>query len=495
MANYNIAPTYGTVVYADATVGTAANLIDGLPINQAAVALGEDYYTEYRTDGLPAYVIIDLGASREITGCALWGSARLNGWCVKDYRIALSNTVSGSFANVVVDSQIRFETYYFHGRLIVERDYQPITPQSARYVKLFLDSNHGRAGAVATMELEILGPAVQQDTKSVYSDAEVYEPSGSTTVLSDAYIIPPIVYTGIASVLSNAEVTDKRRDVLSDAYVADAVYSDATILGNEEITVTSDAMVYRSITQSYKTFLMGRGSSVGFPEARDLLVYCTNFSSSDGTIVPDTVTSSTTPGSVLDMTEVTPPLGYDNYAWKYDWVVRTYNAAQYKFEIRTGETIPDLTANTFSPITLGQVIPIGSVPRYYQWRCHVWASGSGDFELHQFSIKGYVDHHESLLYSSLNETGIDKPYEPMDMTDIWGGSYVPGDADGDGIIEYPDLTYMVAYMFADGPAPDPVRRIELNDDGSTDIADLLYFIAYFVSNGPPPYRWDEGGLE
>ncbi|KKL58895.1 hypothetical protein LCGC14_2220810, partial [marine sediment metagenome] len=164
MADSNLAPIFGTVVgYGsqwNSTNRAASNLIDGQPVNQAAVGIGE--YTSYATDGVAdQWVIIDLGEARPLSGFALWGSALTGDICAKDYRIALDNDVSGSFANVVIDSQIRLETFYFAGRLSVQRDYQPITLQSARYVKLFLDTNHGHTSSIETMELEIIGPEVQ----------------------------------------------------------------------------------------------------------------------------------------------------------------------------------------------------------------------------------------------------------------------------------------------------------------------------------------------
>ncbi|KKL26121.1 hypothetical protein LCGC14_2398480, partial [marine sediment metagenome] len=137
---------------------------------------------------------------------------------------------------------------------------------------------------------------------------------------------------------------------------------------------------------------------------------------------------------------------------------------------------------------------------------HIWASGSGDFELHQFSIKGYIDYPANILYSSLNsgefttvsnvETGIAKPYEPMDMARIWGGSYLPGDLNADGVIDNDDLSKLIDYLFISGTTfPAPLRRADVNDDGSISIGDVAYLIAYLLVNGAPPYRRDAGGLE
>lgn len=495
----NFAPIFGTVVAYSSQWNSgnraASNLIDGRPENQSAVGLGD--YTSYATDGLvDQWVIIDLGAEHEISGFALWGSAGIESICVKDYRVALDNDLNGSFANVVIDSQIGFATFYFAGRLAVQRDYQPVSLQSARYVKLFLDTNHGHSTSIETMELEIIGPEIQQDSVFVNSNAEIYFGVPSIDITSDAYIVPAAIVTETVTVVSDAKIDTA---VLSDALIAVEVYSDANIAGTAINTVQSDARIYRSgIVSTKSIFTMGKGDFGGLQSSLSTFILCEYFSTSAEVIVKDMITSP-----IMDMTNITPPLGYQNYAWKYDWVVRIYDAAQYKFEVRSGPTKMDLLTSPFSIVPLGQIIPAGEVLRYHQWRCHVWASGSGDFELHQFSIKGYIDHPANPLYSSLNsgefttvskvEPGVDKPYEPMDMDRIWQGAYLPGDVNADNLITTDDIFYMVDYMFNAGPAPDPVRRMDVNDSGVGDMSDLLYLMYYINDGGPPPYRL--GGFE
>jgi hypothetical protein len=508
MADYNLAPVFGTVVaYASQYTGKpVTNLIDGHPANYAAVAVGD--YTAYRTASATGqWVIIDLGKERPLSAFALWGSASPEDVCVQRYRIALDHNLSGTFSNIVVDDSVNYESYIFGGALKVHRDHHYITPQYARYVKLFLDSNfspYGVGSYIETIELEIIGTEIQQDTAPFISNSEIYTSPVSVTTTSNAYIIFAPIITSTSAVTSNATITTSTGTVstLSDALIATNVYSDAYIVAAAVpgvITVQSNAMISRSCLDVRHVFTMGK-SSVSSLDTRDLLVYCTDISSSDEVVVADMITSS-----IMDLATVIPPLGYQNYDWKYDWVVRTYNSAQYRFEIRTGETTQNLLASTFSPIVLGQVISIGQVPKYYQWRCHVWASGSGDFELHQFSIKGYIDYPSSLLYASLNpkifttvskvETGVDKSYEPMDMSNLWGGSYIPGDANSDGVINPADYLYIIAYKYYGGPAPIPIRRADVNDDGSVNILDITYLLTMLTHNGPPPFRRDAGGLE
>jgi hypothetical protein len=62
-----------------------------------------------------------------------------------------------------------------------------------------------------------------------------------------------------------------------------------------------------------------------------------------------------------------------------------------------------------------------------------------------------------------------------------------GDINGDGTPAImSDLTYLVDYLFRDGPAPSYMNTADLNSDGSVNIADLTYLVTYMFLNGPPP---------
>ena len=66
------------------------------------------------------------------------------------------------------------------------------------------------------------------------------------------------------------------------------------------------------------------------------------------------------------------------------------------------------------------------------------------------------------------------------------GFFVPGDANGDGMLDISDAVYLISYIFAGGPAPNPLNAGDANCDGSVDISDCVYLIAYIFAGGPPP---------
>jgi len=63
---------------------------------------------------------------------------------------------------------------------------------------------------------------------------------------------------------------------------------------------------------------------------------------------------------------------------------------------------------------------------------------------------------------------------------------IPGDANGDGVVNTNDLLYLANYLFSGGPPPDPMWEGDENCDGSVNTNDLLYLANYLFSGGPAP---------
>ncbi|HUV31322.1 MAG TPA: dockerin type I domain-containing protein [Acidobacteriota bacterium] len=62
-----------------------------------------------------------------------------------------------------------------------------------------------------------------------------------------------------------------------------------------------------------------------------------------------------------------------------------------------------------------------------------------------------------------------------------------GDVNADGIIDIGDITYLIRYLFIDGPDPIPIFLVgDVNCDGTVDVGDLSLLIRYlFVDDQPP----------
>ncbi|UCD63269.1 MAG: S8 family serine peptidase [Candidatus Zixiibacteriota bacterium] len=61
-----------------------------------------------------------------------------------------------------------------------------------------------------------------------------------------------------------------------------------------------------------------------------------------------------------------------------------------------------------------------------------------------------------------------------------------GDVDHSGQIDLLDLTYLVDYFWASGPAPPCEEEAEINGEEPVNTLDLIYMVDYFWVEGPPP---------
>ncbi len=67
-----------------------------------------------------------------------------------------------------------------------------------------------------------------------------------------------------------------------------------------------------------------------------------------------------------------------------------------------------------------------------------------------------------------------------------GQQYVCGDADGSGAISISDAVYLINYIFAGGPAPNPLLAGDADCNGLVTISDAVYLINYIFAGGPAP---------
>jgi len=61
-----------------------------------------------------------------------------------------------------------------------------------------------------------------------------------------------------------------------------------------------------------------------------------------------------------------------------------------------------------------------------------------------------------------------------------------GDCDNSGGIDIDDVVFLINYIFAGGPAPDPIEVGDVDCSGGVDIDDAVYLIGYIFSGGPAP---------
>lgn len=64
--------------------------------------------------------------------------------------------------------------------------------------------------------------------------------------------------------------------------------------------------------------------------------------------------------------------------------------------------------------------------------------------------------------------------------------YVCGDADGSAAVNISDAVYLISYIFAGGPAPNPLESADADCSGTVNISDAVYLISFIFSGGPAP---------
>jgi len=444
--------------------------------------------------GQNEWIIIDLGQTYTITGFSVCSTSVLDTTrSVKNYRIGMSNSGVGEEDFVVKISGQALQPKHFGGIVIPLWNITAVSPTSTRYVKLYLDDNYGNSEYIASAEIQIFASELQAEQKDIVSNTEIYLPTGNSEVIySNAQIFDQII-SEQAYISSLAEIDPNRAAINSDALIANAILSDTEIIGHITSDIVSDARILQSGSFSAlgrNVFIMGRAYVVSPSSTRSLFTHTYYISNSSEVVVPDMITSMP-----FDMQTISPPLGYQNYDWAYDWVIRTYNQAKCKVEARSAETLLGLQVEVFSEIKQGQCILRGNIPRFHQLRCHVWASGSRDFELHQLSIKGYVQHCANPLYRTLYSppfttvsnvhTETYRPYEPLDEL-LWKGKYVPGDVNGNGYVNDTDAAYLYDYLYSSASAPSPLWVADVNGSGEVDFNDYTYLVVYLQGLGTPP---------
>lgn len=94
--------------------------------------------------------------------------------------------------------------------------------------------------------------------------------------------------------------------------------------------------------------------------------------------------------------------------------------------------------------------------------------------------------------TSSSDFPVVNPYDPTlngsdaFLTKICLQTYVCGDADGSGAVTISDAVLLINYIFAGGPAPNPLLSGDADCSGSVTISDAVYLINYIFAGGAVP---------
>jgi hypothetical protein len=168
-----------------------------------------------------------------------------------------------------------------------------------------------------------------------------------------------------------------------------------------------------------------------------------------------------------------------------DKILNLAQEVPFTMHIATSEQLGEVTINEPTTITMQA---IGGVPPY------TWVKVLGQFPFGMTfnGTTGELSGTPSWVadyFFRLQCTDSDDPPTTDERSftlSVVEPSAPRGDCDGSGEIDIDDVVYLIAYIFASGPPPDPLTAGDVDCSGEIDIDDVVYLIAYIFTGGPAP---------
>jgi hypothetical protein len=70
---------------------------------------------------------------------------------------------------------------------------------------------------------------------------------------------------------------------------------------------------------------------------------------------------------------------------------------------------------------------------------------------------------------------------------------VCGDTDGNGAVNLLDITFLIGYLYSQGPSPEPLEAADVNNSGNINLLDITHLIGFLYKAGPAPNCPSEDG--
>jgi hypothetical protein len=112
---------------------------------------------------------------------------------------------------------------------------------------------------------------------------------------------------------------------------------------------------------------------------------------------------------------------------------------------------------------------------------NIWVPPAGTWQVVDIGYAGFPP-----TFNGQENRDVSTPDAPPMCFDIVAQSFIRGDVDDNMKIDLADITYLIVYMFFNGPAPKYPESADVNSDGRHNIADLVFLIRYIFSGGSEP---------
>ena len=77
-------------------------------------------------------------------------------------------------------------------------------------------------------------------------------------------------------------------------------------------------------------------------------------------------------------------------------------------------------------------------------------------------------------------------YVPKILGSVTISGYICGDVNADVDINILDITYLIAFLYLSGPAPNSSENADVDNSGAINILDITYLISFLYQDGPEP---------
>jgi len=179
----------------------------------------------------------------------------------------------------------------------------------------------------------------------------------------------------------------------------------------------------------------------------------------------------------------------DSLRLKYDlWKALKYPDA----DLSTAEITPEILPADGAKTALITVTPKNYEDNTPTEPAEVTTANSGGGTLDPVTDNG------DGTFSALITAAASAGYDTVTVTVTSGGEtveltakpvvryYLCGDANFSGAVNILDATYLISYLYLEGPGPDPNPAGDVNSSGGTNILDVTYLINYLYKEGPEP---------
>ena len=126
----------------------------------------------------------------------------------------------------------------------------------------------------------------------------------------------------------------------------------------------------------------------------------------------------------------------------------------------------------------GDFTTIGSKPSPYisVWRQSIDADGDG--------ISNSIDNCPNIYNPDQNDTNYNHVGDACE--DVCCNVSRAGDVNNNGTINLLDITYLISYLYKNGPEPPCKFQGDTNGNGAINLLDITYLISYLYKHGPAP---------